>query len=120
MIYNEPLTEEKIEEWMKSFELPFDSWQMPHERFKTEKVQFRFPKSKKSRIRKKWAKNPKNFRDARKPIYGNPIWMDMVRKPSYLDFEKEVLNKPPNEYFFRVGTQLYRPDDDSIIRSNFI
>ncbi len=29
----------------------------------TDRIQYRFPKSKKKRIRKKWAKNPQNWKD---------------------------------------------------------
>lgn len=35
----------------------------------TENRQFRFPRSKKKRIRKKWAKNPANYRES------DVIWM---------------------------------------------
>jgi hypothetical protein len=41
------------------------------ERIMTTPIQFRFPKSKKKRIRKKWAKNPENLRPLLDQSFGN-------------------------------------------------
>lgn len=37
----------------------------------SQRVQFRFPRSRRKRIRKKWAKNPKNWRDEAIVIFMN-------------------------------------------------
>jgi hypothetical protein len=41
--------------------------------------QFRFPRSKKKRIRKKWSKRPQNY----KPVYIEGVLMDQVRRVVY-------------------------------------
>ena len=56
---------------------------------KKEKIQFRFPKSKKKRIRKKWAKRDTNFKTIEKHVcYKIPNDVLVISSKIYNELEK--------------------------------
>ena len=62
----------------------------------TERVQIRFPRSKKKRIRKKWARDPKNFRDVPRE-YAYIIDEVMYMHPDTLARLQKVVSQQAND-----------------------
>lgn len=51
---------------------------------KTERKQVRFPKSRKRRIRRKWAKNPRNWREKQVPLSWRTIGGDVICNQAFM------------------------------------
>jgi len=68
--------------------------------FTKERKQFRFPKSKKVRIRKKWRKQPKNFRleDVHKVFkVGNTLFVSsLIHEKLIQEYNKNARNQNKN------------------------